>query len=59
LAEEKSLLVFLLATYGEGEPTDNAKEFFNWLQSPERPADLLKGIRYVVFGLGNKVTILE
>jgi NADPH-ferrihemoprotein reductase len=54
LSEEKPLVMFLLATYGEGEPTDNAKEFYTWLLADSRPADLLKGLRYVVFGLGNK-----
>lgn len=44
------LFFFLVATYGEGEPTDNAVEFFNWL---EGDADQITNIRYTVFGLGN------
>jgi NADPH-ferrihemoprotein reductase len=46
-----SLAVFCLATYGEGDPTDNAMEFYEWLQNGD--ADL-SGLNYAVFGLGNK-----
>jgi NADPH-ferrihemoprotein reductase len=47
-----TLAVFFLATYGEGEPTDNAKSFYDWLLSdgaaPQRQ------LHFAVFGLGNK-----
>ena len=29
---ENSLVIFCLATYGEGDPTDNAQEFHNWIK---------------------------
>ncbi|KAI7864180.1 hypothetical protein BDF14DRAFT_1884493 [Spinellus fusiger] len=58
--DKDSLVVFLMATYGEGEPTDNAAEFWEFLNgdapdfsqsSEEKP---LENIRFMVFGLGNK-----
>ncbi|XP_029659930.1 NADPH--cytochrome P450 reductase isoform X1 [Formica exsecta] len=46
-----SLAVFCLATYGEGDPTDNAMEFVDWLKNGDGD---LTGLNYAVFGLGNK-----
>lgn len=48
---ENSLAIFCMATYGEGDPTDNAQEFYDWLQDCSAE---LEGVRYAVFGLGNK-----
>lgn len=45
-----SLAVFCLATYGEGDPTDNAMEFWEFIQGDVD----LSGLNYTVFGLGNK-----
>ncbi|CAI5759352.1 unnamed protein product [Candida verbasci] len=47
---EDILTIFILATYGEGEPTDNALEFFEWL---DNEADTLSTLKFTVFGLGN------
>lgn len=53
------IVMFVLATYGEGEPTDNAVEFYEFITSEnpdfssgetEKP---LKNLHYVAFGLGN------
>ncbi|CAO1380242.1 unnamed protein product [Diamesa tonsa] len=46
-----SLAVFCLATYGEGDPTDNAMEFYDWIQNGDVD---MTGLNYAVFGLGNK-----
>ncbi|BFF93394.1 NADPH--cytochrome P450 reductase [Drosophila madeirensis] len=46
-----SLAVFCLATYGEGDPTDNAMEFYEWITNGDVD---LTGLNYAVFGLGNK-----
>lgn len=51
-------MIFCMATYGEGEPTDNAvqltqniaEESFEFTNGQHR----LEGLKYVMFGLGNK-----
>jgi NADPH-ferrihemoprotein reductase len=50
------LAIFLMATYGEGEPTDNAQKFMAWLKNEngEITGDFLANMKYVVFGLGNR-----
>ena len=58
---EDRLAVFVLATYGEGEPTDNAVDFYefvtgqdvsysNGASMDEKP---LSNLKFVAFGLGN------
>lgn len=48
---DNSLAIFCMATYGEGDPTDNAQEMYEWLQNGEVE---LNGLNYAVFALGNK-----
>ncbi|PFH53873.1 hypothetical protein AMATHDRAFT_682 [Amanita thiersii Skay4041] len=49
---------FVMATYGEGEPTDNAVAFMQNLQDESfeftNGQHSLSGLKYVVFGLGNR-----
>merc|ERR1719297_426277 len=45
------LAVFMMATYGEGDPTDNAVDFNEKLTNDGME---LTGMKYAVFGLGNK-----
>ncbi|PSC71305.1 NADPH-cytochrome P450 reductase isoform A [Micractinium conductrix] len=56
LPREK-LVLLLMATYGDGDPTDSATEFWAWLsqaaESGEDP-DQLQGVSFAVFGLGNR-----
>lgn len=48
---ENPLLLLCVATYGEGDPTDNAQALFEFLSNNECD---LSSLRYAVFGLGNK-----
>ena len=57
---EDKCAMFVLATYGEGEPTDNAVEFYEFIHGDEpsfseKSADEqpLSNLKYVTFGLGN------
>jgi len=55
------LAFFVLATYGEGEPTDNAVEFYEFVSSEDSTyseggtpdSKPLINLQYVAFGLGN------
>jgi sulfite reductase alpha subunit-like flavoprotein len=55
LADAK-FAVFLMATYGEGEPTDNAAAFYKWMKNEDgsASAEYLSTLKYCVFGLGNR-----
>jgi len=53
LVKDKTIAVFCLATYGEGDPSDNAVRFHAWLRDETGPGEL-GGMRYTVFGLGNR-----
>ena len=46
----ETLMIFVLSTYGEGDPSDNATSFCNWLS---HTSDGLENIQYAAFGLGN------
>ena len=49
---------FVMATYGEGEPTDNAVQLMQNYEDESfefsNGSRTLTGLKYVVFGLGNK-----
>lgn len=47
---------FVLATYGEGEPTDSAFSFFEYITAEGvefSQGSSLENLKYIVFGLGN------
>ena len=56
---EDHIVFFVMATYGEGEPTDNAVEFYEFITGEdvsfsEADGDKpLGNLKYVAFGLGN------
>ncbi|BGP17002.1 hypothetical protein JCM10213_000363 [Rhodosporidiobolus nylandii] len=52
---EDHLVVFCMATYGEGEPTDNAVALMDFLKEDPQFSNggQLENLKYVVFSLGN------
>ncbi|KUJ13350.1 NADPH-cytochrome P450 reductase [Mollisia scopiformis] len=55
--DTKPMVCFILATYGDGEPTDNAATFYEDLCAYESEdhdgTPPLQGLQYFAFGLGN------
>jgi NADPH-ferrihemoprotein reductase len=51
-------IIFVVATYGEGDPTDNAQPFWEFLMDEavefSNGGNSLENLNYVVFGLGNR-----
>ncbi|KAK5129254.1 hypothetical protein LTR08_003719 [Meristemomyces frigidus] len=48
---ESKLAIFMASTFGEGDPSDNLHEFWEWLHHASSTS--LSGLRYLAFGLGN------
>jgi NADPH-ferrihemoprotein reductase len=46
------LAIFIISTYGEGDPSDNATQFLSWLDA-NKTVQFSK-LSYAAFGLGNK-----
>ena len=51
LIPQSKFAIFIMSTYGEGDPSDNSAEFWSWLR--EVSATSMKNLRYMAFGLGN------
>ncbi|QKX59510.1 uncharacterized protein TRUGW13939_06644 [Talaromyces rugulosus] len=51
LLGKSRLAIFIISTYGEGEPTDNVMGLWNWVQNAASSS--VQGLRYAAFGLGN------
>lgn len=65
--ERTWILGFFMATYGEGEPTDNSTDFYSWIMDGQGTVEdkgdqddhmtdelICEGMKYFIFGLGNK-----
>ncbi|KAH8597526.1 putative NADPH-cytochrome P450 reductase [Bisporella sp. PMI_857] len=52
---ESKLAIFILSTYGEGDPSDNAIQLLSWLQTKSNASFSinLSNLRYAALGLGN------
>ncbi|PWY93318.1 NADPH-cytochrome P450 reductase [Aspergillus sclerotioniger CBS 115572] len=48
---QSKLAIFILSTYGEGDPSDNTAEFWDWVNKAHEVS--LANLRYCAFGLGN------
>ena len=52
-----SLCIFVLPTHSEGKPPESAAWFCKWLEEAANDfrveKELLKGMKFAVFGLGN------
>lgn len=51
--EQNNFVVFILSTYGEGDPSDNTAGLWDWIKQVKDKKLQVESLRYLAFGLGN------
>ncbi|KAF2630627.1 cytochrome P450 reductase 2 [Macroventuria anomochaeta] len=51
--QSKHLAIFILSTYGEGDPSDNTAGLWDWIKQVKDKKTRVENLRYLAFGLGN------
>eukprot|EP01006_Ploeotia_vitrea_P057942 TRINITY_DN68505_c0_g1_i1.p1 TRINITY_DN68505_c0_g1~~TRINITY_DN68505_c0_g1_i1.p1 ORF type:complete len:692 (-),score=387.30 TRINITY_DN68505_c0_g1_i1:64-1905(-) len=52
--EEEHFVVFVVATFGEGDPTDSAAEFWEWINGDDIEEEQFEKVSFACFALGNR-----
>jgi NADPH-ferrihemoprotein reductase len=50
---QSKFAIFILSTYGEGDPSDNTAGLWDWVKKVKDGNALVKDLRYIALGLGN------
>jgi NADPH-ferrihemoprotein reductase len=51
--QDTHFTIFLLSTYGEGDPSDNSVGLWDWIKHVKSGGVVLENLKYIAFGLGN------
>ncbi|KAJ4379982.1 hypothetical protein N0V86_004289 [Didymella sp. IMI 355093] len=51
--QSRHFAIFILSTYGEGDPSDNTTGLWDWIKQLKKEKTRLSSLRYIAFGLGN------
>ncbi|RAR05778.1 cytochrome P450 reductase 2 [Stemphylium lycopersici] len=51
--QQEHFAIFIVSTYGEGDPSDNTAGLWDWIRRMKDDKTRLENLRYLAFGLGN------